>query len=440
MTRFESSLRRGLMDANLAQYERVLQDADAAQPDFSPSYLRERMRLLADPWGWMRRREAAGPRRRRRLDWRVIAIAAALLLLSACAYAAATGQFSQWFPRMGADPRDPEISEEVLSRTGTAIEQTQTVDGVTAALNAAVWDGSYLHMSLTVTAPDIPQEVAAETSLYTEECSFSLSEENWKEYVRKDEERGFAEMGGGSQELIERTIQNMLDMGQAGYWNHVGLLNFPLISREGDTLTFEAWIAFDAYLEQPEITLRLKNIATYVDGKGEIRWIGNERTGPGPDVPILRGPIDFTFTLGEPIRPIHYQGAVEVTAEDVPFRFTRFEICVFDMDLDFEVPAPVEYTRPEEYDELKQQNPDKLYDRDVSKAVFGVIQGLWTEDGGYVDLSQQGGGLGSTTAPEGVFGGSVGVSYPHPIDPATVTAVNLNGARVELDELERLAE
>ena len=104
MTRFESSLRRGLMDANLAQYERVLQEADAAQPDFSPSYLRERMRLLADPWGWMRRREAAGPRRRRRLDWRVIAIAAALLLLSACAYAAATGQFSQWFPRMGADP------------------------------------------------------------------------------------------------------------------------------------------------------------------------------------------------------------------------------------------------------------------------------------------------------------------------------------------------
>ena len=95
MTLFESSLRRGLMDANLAQYERVLQYADAAQPDFSPSDLRERMRLLADPWGWMRRREAAGPRRRRRLDWRVIAIAAALLLLSACAVAVVTGQFAQ---------------------------------------------------------------------------------------------------------------------------------------------------------------------------------------------------------------------------------------------------------------------------------------------------------------------------------------------------------
>ena len=37
-------------------------------------------------------------------------------------------------------------------------------------------------------------------------------------------------------------------------------------------------------------------------------------------------------------------------------------------------------------------------------------------------------------------GGYASHSYPYPIDPATVTAVNLNGARVELDELERLAE
>ena len=35
------------------------------------------------------------------------------------------------------------------------------------------------------------------------------------------------------------------------------------------------------YLEQPEITLRLKNIATYVDGKGAVTWHDSERTGPG---------------------------------------------------------------------------------------------------------------------------------------------------------------
>ena len=56
MTPFDSDLRRGLMDANLAQYERLLKTANSAEMDFSPSYLRERTRMLADPFGWARRR------------------------------------------------------------------------------------------------------------------------------------------------------------------------------------------------------------------------------------------------------------------------------------------------------------------------------------------------------------------------------------------------
>ena len=44
MTQFDILLRRALMDANLAQYERALQSAEARDPDFSPCYLRERMR------------------------------------------------------------------------------------------------------------------------------------------------------------------------------------------------------------------------------------------------------------------------------------------------------------------------------------------------------------------------------------------------------------
>ena len=54
MTRFDILLRRALMDANLEQYERVLRDAEAGEPDFSPRYLRERTRVLADPRGWAR--------------------------------------------------------------------------------------------------------------------------------------------------------------------------------------------------------------------------------------------------------------------------------------------------------------------------------------------------------------------------------------------------
>ncbi|MCI9554715.1 MAG: hypothetical protein HFG06_05520, partial [Oscillibacter sp.] len=107
MTPFDSDLRRGLMDANLAQYERLLKTANSAEMDFSPSYLRERTRLLADPWSWVKRRERPGPRR---MNWRLIAIAAALLLLSACAVAVVTGQFTQWFPSIWMDPKAPEVS------------------------------------------------------------------------------------------------------------------------------------------------------------------------------------------------------------------------------------------------------------------------------------------------------------------------------------------
>ena len=52
MRQFDALLRQGLMEANLAQYENVLDRADDREADFSPKYRRERMRLLADPWGW----------------------------------------------------------------------------------------------------------------------------------------------------------------------------------------------------------------------------------------------------------------------------------------------------------------------------------------------------------------------------------------------------
>lgn len=56
MRSFDAFLRGALIEANLVQYQSVLENADSTEPDFSPRYRRERTRLLSDPVGWVRRR------------------------------------------------------------------------------------------------------------------------------------------------------------------------------------------------------------------------------------------------------------------------------------------------------------------------------------------------------------------------------------------------
>lgn len=56
MRNFDEWLRDALLDANLLQFEKILAEAGAQSFDFSPGYLRERTRMLADPFGWARRR------------------------------------------------------------------------------------------------------------------------------------------------------------------------------------------------------------------------------------------------------------------------------------------------------------------------------------------------------------------------------------------------
>lgn len=352
MTQFDMLLRRALMDANLAQYQRALQNAEAKEPDFSPGYLRERMRLLADPWEWGRRRSGG---RGRRLNWRLIAIVAALLLLSACAYAAVTGQFSQWFPRLGVDPKAPEVSEGVLSRTGTAIEQSQTVGDTPVTLHAAVWDGTNVWVSMDIESPNIPEEVQRYTPLYMADCRLLLRDDQWEEYTRNRVKESIAATGA-SPEQIEEDIQAELAKGQ------VGLGGFLMPEeREGNTLKFQENTFLEARwfteTKRPELTLHIERVGTYVnDSEGQASV--NPFTDIHPGVVFVEGPFDLTFTLEEPILPIHYEGA--------------------DVDL---------------------SNSES------------------SGSGGYASRR-----------------------YPYPIDPATVTAVDIGGTRVELGGLERLEE
>ena len=80
MMQFDQILSQALMDANLADLESICQQMKDVEVSFSPRYLRERMKLLAAPWKWIEYQEPSS--RRRRLDWKLIALTAALLLLS----------------------------------------------------------------------------------------------------------------------------------------------------------------------------------------------------------------------------------------------------------------------------------------------------------------------------------------------------------------------
>ncbi len=428
MTQFDMLLRRALMDANLAQYERALQSVEDKEPDFSPRYLRERMRLLADPQGWGRQARPGG---RKRLDWRLAAIVAAMLLLSACAYAVATGQFSQWFPRLGVDPKAPEVSEEVLSRTGTAIEQSQTVGDTTVTLNAAVWNGTDLWVSMDIESPNIPEEVQQYTPLYMGDCRFFLRDDQWEEYTRNRVKGSIAAMGA-SPEQIEADIQAELDKGQPVF----GGFLMPQ-ERVGNTLKFQenTFLEADWFTEtkRPELTLHLENIATYADGKGEsIIDENGYAQNPGPGEIFIPGPFDLTFTLEEPILPIRYEGAdVETVVTNIPLRFTGFELSATELFADYEAVNPEDL--PEPGPDLSPEENDRRFEtvKMVSLAVVDSLRGLWTEDGKYVDL---------TNSESSGSGGYTSRRYPYPIDPATVTAVDIAGTRVELGELERTTE
>lgn len=445
MTQFDMLLRRALMDANLAQYERALQSVEDKEPDFSPRYLRERMRLLVDPQGWGR--QAGG---RKRLDWRLAAIVAALLLLSACAVAAVTGQFSQWFPRLGVDPEAPEVSEEVLSRTGTAIEQSQTVGDTTVTLNAAVWDGTYIYLSFTIESPSLPEDLQAYTPLHTGDCRLIMRQDQWEEYITNRVKEDCANQNMTPEET-EEAVRAALEEGD----RKDGVWLFCPETREGNVLTFQdnesLYSGWFTETKRPELTLHLENIATYADGKGEsIIDENGYAQNPGPGEIVIPGPFDLTFTLNEPILPIHYGGAdVDVTLgtpplREVPMHFTELQLSVTGMDLKGEILAQVDMTPQEGYVEAglpeggKESDPLRMVD--VQYAIFEGPWGLWIEDGTYVDITDSSGGLTSGSDLGETFRAFISHSFPYPIDPATITAVDIGGVRVELSGLERLPE
>ena len=163
MTHFDILLRQGLMDANLEQYGRVLQNAEDREPNFSPRYLRERMRLLADPQNWEKRQARPAPRRRR--IPRGVAVAIAVLLLITAAAAVTVSLWVSYFG--GLDQRqqeiigDMELNGEKTEEPETWVEKTAALlpppvehDGVTITPLRLLGAKNKLYLALEIRAPE----------------------------------------------------------------------------------------------------------------------------------------------------------------------------------------------------------------------------------------------------------------------------------------------
>lgn len=321
-----------------------------------------------------------------------------------------------------------------MARMGTVIEQSRTADDMTVTLHAAVWDGETLRLSMTAEKPDMPEAWSEElwrgSWIYWEECRFSMRRDQLEDYTRREVESRYAEM-----ELPPEKLEEMAQEQLAGDL-FTFQQSFNLIRREGDKLFFEATLPLADYVERPELTLHIETLATYEEGKGTVVTAGGgERTGPGPDVVFLNGPYDFTFTLDKKLQPVIYEGEAALTAENIPLEVSRIKLTASAVEADCWSPASIQYLfSPDE----EAGDPDRTYVKEEQAQAMGP-QGLWLEDGSYVDFSEMRKSFTMAETLDGTAGG-LGCRYPHVVDPYAVTAVNLGGTRVELRDLERRTE
>lgn len=157
MRQFDEMLRRGLMEANLAQYEAVLEKLPEWEPDFSPRYRRERMRLLADPWGWVRRRERP---LWKQIAWNVACVAlactvalGALMAVSPTVRAAVIGWFRETF-------------WGYTYYTGPAPDEVESEEQFPAFRPAWVPEGYVLRDVFTNGVPGIPEDTLTSNWVY----------------------------------------------------------------------------------------------------------------------------------------------------------------------------------------------------------------------------------------------------------------------------------
>lgn len=305
------------------------------------------------------------------------------------------------------DPEAPETTEAVLASMGTVIQQTKTAGKETLTLNAAVWEGNSVHLSLTAKSPSFPKHLDGYSWLSSDKCTARMPEAQWKEYV---ENKIATESAGEelSKEERDQWFQSLMEQGQTMELNP----RLSVVSREGDTVQLAATMRLDNYRENPEVTLYIENVA--------ITGNGMSLTTEGMTGSLLKGPFEFTFTLDNILPFVNYEGNLQATINKVPVQITAASVSPTGIS--------VGYT-------LDTNHSAK------AKKLSAYVEGVWTKDGRYVDCGDFFGVTITVTSEDGEPITSDWSRYfPYLIDPASVTAVKIGGTRVELGELNLAAD
>ena len=331
-----------------------------------------------------KRVRSALPRRRKR-RWLVVAIAA-VLVLSACGYAVATGHFSDWFRQVAEDPSDPEASEELLASIGTVIGQSQTVDGVTMTLHGAIWDGNTMLLSLTMTGESIPDYRWVQVR--SEDSWLSASEAQIRSTLPQ-------EMPRLTEAEIDEFVQQYLKNWRSAF------SYLEIISTQEDDGGSCCLLVKDearrSLYESNELVLHLENLEFH------------EMT--------IAGPFEFTFTAQQKDATVRYTGhTLLAEREGYDIYVTGVEVSPFRAKISYELSVPL---------------PEGQYDSEAIHYAVAVDR-IRVNSEEFSPTSSRG----STTeqGEDGYIRGSGYTgSFDRIVDPAQVEAIRVGGVWLELD-------
>ena len=332
-----------------------------------------------------KRIRAALPRRKKH-RWLIAAIAA-VLVLTACGYAVATGQFSQWFRQVAEDPAEPEASEELLVGIGTVIGQSQTADGVTMTLHGTIWDGNTMLLSLTLTGEDIPsclwERVGAKGS-----------------WLRQSETEMRKTLSLQAPHMTEEEIDQMVDtiLEDPVRFSHLEITG----TRDDETGSCCLLVKDESrrsLYESNELVLHLENLEFH-------------------DMTIA-GPFEFTFTAQQKDATVRYTGRTLLAhREGYDIYVTGAEVSPFHAKITYELSVPL---------------PEGQYDSEAIHSAT-VTDRIRVNGEEYRPANSWGGTIEQDE--DGYIRGSAYTgSFDRIVDPTQVEALRIGGIWLELDTL-----